>query len=256
MRITILASGSGGNATLIESGRTRILVDAGLRVRALRRRLEAVGVSPGSIDAILLTHEHSDHLLGAREFSEKYGTAIRATRGTAAAAGIEADLFHPFVPVDAGRDFRIGDLCVRTCAIPHDANEPVAYSLEDGGARCVLASDLGRVEPPFVEFLRYAAALLLEFNHDEEMLREGSYPWVLKRRIAGGFGHLGNSESARALEAAAGPQLVRVVAIHRSQQNNTEDLVRLAMARALGRAGCGALADVATQESGYPSFAL
>jgi phosphoribosyl 1,2-cyclic phosphodiesterase len=256
MRITVLASGSAGNATLVESGGTRILVDAGLRVRALRRRLEAAGASAESIDAIVLTHEHSDHVLGAREFCQKYGTEIRATRGTAEAVGIEADLFHPFAPIDPGRDVRIGDLCVRTCAIPHDANEPVAYSFEDGGARCVVASDLGRVEPAFVEFLRRAAAILLEFNHDEEMLREGSYPWVLKRRIAGGFGHLGNSESARALAEAADPQLLRVVAIHRSRQNNTEELVRIAMGRALERAGCGAVAGVATQESGYPSFVL
>ena len=209
MRVTVLASGSGGNACVVESGRTRVLVDAGLSAREIERRMRDRGIEPESIAALFVTHEHNDHSSGAR-LRRRLACAIVATDGTAAALGLEGDLFSPFVRVTGGREGRIGDVSYRAFATPHDAAESVAYAFEDGAARLVIASDLGRAEASFVDFLRDATTLLLEFNHDEDMLRDGPYTWPLKKRISGGYGHLSNRQSADALSRSAGSRLKAV----------------------------------------------
>ena len=254
MRVTVLASGSGGNAWVVESGRTRVLVDAGLSAREIERRMRAREIEPESIAAIFVTHEHNDHSSGALVFSSRFECPILATVGTAGALGLEGDLFSPFVPIRPGRDGRVGDVGYRSCATPHDAAESVAYAFEGDGARLVIASDIGRVEEAFTEFLREATTLLLEFNHDEDMLRDGPYTWPLKKRIAGGFGHLSNRQSAAALARSAGPRLKRVVATHLSRTNNTPEIVRAELARALERAGWAVPFDVADQVAGFEDF--
>ena len=165
MRVSILASGSGGNACVVESGRTRVLVDAGLSAREIERRMIGRGIEPESIRGIFITHEHGDHSSGALVFSARWQCPIFTTVGTADAIGLEGNLFSPFVRVEAGREARIGDLEFRAFATPHDANESVAYAFEEEGARTVIASDLGRADEAFVAFLREATTLLLEFNH-------------------------------------------------------------------------------------------
>jgi phosphoribosyl 1,2-cyclic phosphodiesterase len=254
VRVTVLASGSGGNACVVESGRTRVLVDAGLSGREIERRMIARGIPPETIRAIFVTHEHNDHSSGALTFSDRFECAIFATSGTAAALGLEGDLFTPFVRMNPQRDGRVGDLGFRALAIPHDANESVAYAFEGDGARLVIASDLGRVEPEFVGFLRGATTLLIEFNHDEDMLRDGPYTWFLKKRISGGWGHLSNRQSAEAVRMAAGPRLTRVVATHLSRTNNTAPLAIAALGEALSRADCAARMDVADQIAGFEAF--
>lgn len=254
VRVAILASGSGGNACLLEAGRTRVLVDAGLSARELERRLRARGVEPETIAAIFVTHEHADHACGALGFSERWGSSIFATDGTASALGLEGNLFSPFLRVLAEKEDRVGDFGFRAFATPHDANESVAYAFEADDARVVIASDLGRAEPDFVEFLRGATALLVEMNHDEDMLRDGPYVWSLKRRISGGWGHLSNRQSAEAIRLAAGGRLRRVVATHLSRTNNTPSLVLAALAEAMDRAGCAASMDVADQVRGCETF--
>ena len=254
MLVTVLASGSGGNACVVESGRTRVLVDAGLSAREIERRMAARGIAPESIVGLLLTHEHNDHSSGALVFAARWDCPVYTTVGTASAIGLEGDLFTPFVRVLPGRDERIGDLGVRAFATPHDALESVAYSFEDGGARMVIASDLGRAEESFVDFLRQATTVLLEFNHDEDMLRDGPYTWPLKRRISGGLGHLSNSQSAEAIRRSAGARLRRVVATHLSLTNNVPPLALAALAEALARAGSPALAGVADQILGFEPF--
>lgn len=254
MRVTVLASGSGGNACVVESGRTRVLVDAGLSAKEIERRMRARAIEPETIGALFVTHEHNDHGSGALVFSARWGCPIVATTGTAAALGLDGDLFSPFVPVTGGREGRVGDVGYRAYATPHDAVESVAYAFEDVEARLVIASDLGRVEPAFVDFLREATTLLLEFNHDEDMLRDGPYTWPLKQRIAGGFGHLSNRQSAEALVRAAGPKLKHVVATHLSRTNNTPEIVRAELARALERAGWAVPFDVADQVAGLPAL--
>ncbi len=254
MRVTILASGSGGNSCLVESGATRVLVDAGLSARELERRLVARQVDPETIQALFLTHEHGDHASGALTFGARWSCPIFATAGTADAIGLDGTLFSPFVRVDSGREGRVGSIGFRALAIPHDANESVAYSFEADDARMVIASDLGRAEDAFVDFLREATTLLLEMNHDEDMLRDGPYTWPLKKRISGGWGHLSNAQSAEAIRRAAGPRLKRVVATHLSRTNNTAELVRAVLARAIERSGWPVPFDIAEQIQGLEAF--
>jgi glyoxylase-like metal-dependent hydrolase (beta-lactamase superfamily II) len=151
VRVSVLASGSGGNACVVESGATRVLVDAGLSGREIERRMRDRGMEPESIAAVFVTHEHTDHSSGALAFSGRWGCPIYATDGTAHALGLEGDLFSPFVPVEAARDRRIGSIGYRAYATPHDANASVAYAFEADDARIVIASDIGRVEPAFVD---------------------------------------------------------------------------------------------------------
>jgi phosphoribosyl 1,2-cyclic phosphodiesterase len=254
VRVSVLASGSGGNACVVECGATRVLVDAGLSGREIERRLRARGMDPESIAGVFVTHEHSDHSSGALAFSSRWGCPVFTTPGTADAIGLYGDLFSPFVVIDPTRDGRVGAIGFRALATPHDANQSVAYAFEADDARLVIASDLGRVEPQFVAFLRGATTLLLEFNHDEDMLRDGPYTWFLKRRISGGWGHLSNRQSADAVRQAAGPRLRRVVATHLSRTNNVPALALAALGRALDLAECGAAFDVADQIQGYDPF--
>ena len=254
MRVCVLASGSGGNSCVVESAGTRVLVDAGLSGREIERRLRARGIEPDSIAGIFVTHEHNDHSSGALAFSTRWGCPVFATPGTADALGLEGDLFSPFVAIEPMGEGRVGALGFRAFATPHDANESVAYAFEADEARLVVASDLGRAEPEFVAFLRGSTTLLLEFNHDEDMLRDGPYTWFLKKRISGGWGHLSNRQSADAVRAAAGPRLRRVLATHLSRTNNAPALVLAALGEALERAECAAVADVADQILGYDPF--
>jgi phosphoribosyl 1,2-cyclic phosphodiesterase len=254
VRVSVLASGSGGNACVVECGTTRILVDAGLSGREIERRLRARGMEPESIAGVFVTHEHSDHSSGALSFSSRWGCPVFTTPGTADALGLEGDLFSPYVRVDPAREGRVGAIGFRALATPHDANESVAYAFEAGDARLVIASDLGRVQPEFTAFLRSATTLLIEFNHDEDMLRDGPYTWFLKRRISGGWGHLSNRQSAAAVRDSAGPRLRRVVATHLSRTNNVPSLALAALGEALARAECSAAFDVADQIRGYDPF--
>ena len=254
MRVSVLASGSGGNACVVESATTRVLVDAGLSGREIERRLRARGMEPESIAAIFVTHEHNDHSSGALAFSTRWGCPVFTTPGTASAMGLEGDLFSPFVPVESGRDRRIGALGFRALATPHDANQSVAYAFEADDGRLVIASDLGRVQPDFVDFLRGATTILLEFNHDEDMLRDGPYTWFLKKRISGGWGHLSNRQSGDAIRASAGPRLRRVIATHLSRANNAPGLALAALGQALDRAECAAAFAAADQILGYDPF--
>ena len=254
MKISVLGSGSGGNATVVSSGRTAVLVDAGFGPRTLAARCERVGVAPASISAIFVTHEHGDHRLGALEFAETWGIPIHCSRGTAEALGLDGSLFAPFVPISAGGEGRVGDLGFRAHATPHDANESLAFRFEDGGAACAIATDLGRCEPDLVEFFRGVRAILFEFNHDDDLLRDGPYHWMLKRRITGGWGHLSNRQSAQALARAAGPELREVVALHLSRQNNDPGIVRAVLAETLERAGSAARFGCADQLRGYDTI--
>ncbi len=254
MRVTILASGSGGNACVVESGATRVLVDAGLSSREIERRMTRRGIAPDTIAAVFLTHEHNDHSSGAAVFTARWDCPLYTTSGTAEAIGLAGDLFTPFVRIQPGREGRIGELGFRAFGTPHDAAESVAYAFESEDARLVIASDLGRAEEGFVDFLREATTLMLEMNHDEDMLRDGPYTWPLKRRISGGLGHLSNAQSAEAIRRSSGPKRRRVVATHLSRTNNTPELVRAMLARAIERSGWDVPFEIAEQIQGLEAF--
>lgn len=231
----MLGSGSSGNATLIEAGATRLLIDAGLGPRDLAERLTAAGVDPASLDAILISHEHGDHARGAASFSRRWGVPLATTAGTDAALGLDPDKIPAIRRLLPGSPERFGAVQVRPVPVPHDAGEPVAFVVEVGGRRLGHATDLGHMTRGLVSAFRHCDALLIESNHDPALLRQGPYPWSLKERILSPLGHLSNRDVARYLQTGLGHECRTVVLAHLSEKNNHPELVRAEAERALGR---------------------
>jgi phosphoribosyl 1,2-cyclic phosphodiesterase len=246
MRFASLGSGSKGNALLVESDGTRVLVDCGFGPSELLRRLARLDVEPESITAVLITHEHADHVGGAARCAARFGWRVHASHGTAAAGGLDRIGVRRF---DSHACFAIDALEIHPFPVPHDAREPTQFVFADGAQRLGVLTDAGALTPHILAMLADCAALVLECNHDAEMLARGRYPPALKRRIAGGFGHLDNSAAAELLRRIAGPGLKHVVAAHLSEENNTPALVCAALAEALG---CSAeWIGVASQTEGF-----
>lgn len=243
MRITPLASGSRGNATLVEFNRAdlfgpfRILVDAGLSARELERRLREVDVAPESIDAIVLTHEHDDHARGAERFSQRHGAELCCTRATLEALDRSPQDFAAWKPLLAGQQARIGEVSCLPFPVPHDAVEPLGFVFECRGKRFGVVTDLGHATAEVVRRLRGCDVLMVEANHDDRMLQQGPYPWALKQRVSGALGHLSNREAASLVEQTADDGSRWVVLAHLSQQNNTESLASTQVMRTLERIG-------------------
>lgn len=232
IRFASLGSGSKGNALLVESGRTRVLVDCGFGPREMVTRLARLGIAPESVDAVLVTHEHADHVGGVARCVARFGWTAHASHGTAAAAGQLVDCgVRRF---DSHATFAVGDLEIHPYPVPHDAREPTQFVFSDGAARLGVLTDAGTITPHIVAMLRECTALVLECNHDLEMLQNGRYPPPLKRRIAGEFGHLDNAAAASLLGEIGAGKLGHVIAAHLSEENNTPELARSALAVALG----------------------
>ncbi len=229
MKVTVLASGSAGNATLFEAAGTRVLVDAGIGPRALAERLHEAGAG-GLPDALVLTHEHQDHLGQCLGLSRKLKIPIHASEATARVALLHG---RESVKVFGMREpFSIGALTISPLPLPHDAAQ-VALVVEGGGRRAAIVTDLGEVPPGLVDHLRGCQVVLLESNHDPEMLRLGPYPGFLKRRIGSARGHLSNAQT-HALLRALPVETHTVVLMHLSQTNNRPELAREAASDALG----------------------
>lgn len=242
MRITVLGSGSRGNATLVETATTRVLVDAGLSVRQVRLRAAAAGCAPlDEVHAVVLTHGHGDHVSQARSYAKEWDAPVFLTEATRRNPHLKA-LQGPRV-FGASAPFAIGDLSLSPHPIPHDAPQ-VALIFEAAGRRAALVTDLGEVPPSLLAHLRGVPTLLLEANYDPTMLAAGPYPPALQDRIASGVGHLSNGQCAEALRVLA-PSLREVVLMHVSQKNNDDASARGAAAEAL--AGTGAVLRVARQ---------
>jgi phosphoribosyl 1,2-cyclic phosphodiesterase len=297
VRFTVLASGSKGNSTVVTGGRTRILVDAGLSCRELFRRMRLAGEEPETLDAIVITHEHSDHVNGLCVTARKLGIPVYFTEGThrawmrwltprkqmtraqwlercrkpaderqAEAGGQmasnarEPDLTELVEEIDAprpaaesvvpakakdptwlpaleffaaGRPFEIGDISVSPFTIPHDAADPVGFVFRAEGVRMACATDLGYIPPNVKAQLTGVDLLLLESNHDLEMLRDGPYPWSVKQRVLSRVGHLSNAAAAEFLENEYDGQAAYVILAHLSENNNLPELARVAAERAL-----------------------
>ncbi len=249
LSIAFLGSGSSGNCAVVRCGTTAVLVDAGLSLRETKRRLAVRGVSLGDVSAVFLTHEHSDHVYGALALSRRAGLPVYATAGTADAAGFPGPLFADVRTVRGGRDLVIGDLHVRVTSTPHDGVESVCYVFADAaGRRIGMATDLGHLSRPVLDALKDCDALGLEANHDEDLLREGPYPAVLKRRILSDVGHLSNEAAADALKALVGPRTRAVTALHVSRHNNTYPLAERVFREALGEIGAAAALAVARHD--------
>ena len=295
VRFTVLASGSKGNSTLVTGGQTRILVDAGLSCRELFRRMKLADEDPATLDAILITHEHQDHVNGLAVTARKLGIPVYFTEGThrawmrwltprrqmtyaqwleqcrkqaetrqaeadanegdpddeetvtiAAQEAAEPEAAEPekdptWLPAVeyflAGQKFQVGDITVSPFTIPHDAMDPVGFVFEAEGVRMAVATDLGYMPPNVKAQLKKLDLLLLESNHDLEMLKDGPYPWSVKQRVLSRVGHLSNEAAATFLEEDYDGQATYVILGHLSESNNLPELARVTAERALsGRA--------------------
>ncbi len=234
MRFACLGSGSQGNAWLVESGQTRVLIDCGFAARETEARLARLGVEADSLAAILLTHEHSDHGRGAKAFSRRHGCPVWLTHGCRAMLEAVDALPGAVRMIDSHAAFAIGELEFQPFPVPHDAREPVQFRVSDGARHWGLLTDAGHVTAHMAEMLGGCHALALECNHDVDQLRQGRYPATLKARILGRYGHLDNQAAAGLLGRVAHAGLQHVVAAHLSEENNDPALARAALAGALG----------------------
>ena len=234
----VLGSGSGGNAVVVESGGERILLDAGFSCRELERRMKVVGIEPSSIRALVLTHEHEDHIRGAGRFALRHRIPVWATAGTLNGFEIPPDVMGRVERLESGRCVEVAGFSVEPFAIPHDAREPVGLVVEDSaGRRMGLVADLGCRSRLAWGRLRELDLLLLETNHDLEMLRSGPYPWHLKQRVAGRHGHLSNEDAGEGLLELLEERLRWVVLYHLSRTNNTPAIAAATVGDVLDRAG-------------------
>ena len=237
MLVAPLSSGSAGNAYWFESDGTAILVDAGIGPRTTKERLAAVGRDIEMLSAIVLTHEHSDHIHGAEKIARKYGIPIYLTKGTLDGSRIDPNETSVVV-FENDTAFTIGELQVHARRTIHDAADPACFVVEArDGTRVGLASDLGHADEPVIRHLSACDGLFFEANHDLDMLRAGSYPWSLKRRIMSRVGHLSNDDSVSAVQRLLGAELKTLCMIHLSQKNNHESIVRDMCSRLLRRTG-------------------
>ncbi|HEY6086469.1 MAG TPA: MBL fold metallo-hydrolase [Burkholderiaceae bacterium] len=253
LRFTSLGSGSSGNATLVESlssdeGRcpTRVLIDCGLAPRQLAARLALRGLLVADIDAVFVTHEHSDHVGGVIALERRHGMPVWASAGTWQRATARLPRAPAHCVARDGEPIAVGAITLWPFAVPHDAAEPLQLTCSDSAHRIGILTDLGEPTDAIARALQGCDALLLEANHDRSLLTSGAYPAWLKRRIGGDRGHLANSQSASLLDACRHAALQHVVAAHLSQQNNRPELALAALRGALGSATtCLSVADAA-----------
>lgn len=232
MKFFSLQSGSSGNAIYLGTQSCNLLVDAGISAKRICESLQKEWIQPESLDAILITHEHSDHTCGLAVFVKKYRIPVYASAGTIRAIrntvlkDLPEELFHTVRP---GQELRFGDVAVNCCCIMHDAAEPVAYSFTDGTHKIGMATDLGCITPDVVRHLSDSEILYLESNYDRYMLLAGSYPYSLKQRIMSDSGHLSNEDSARLVSHVLHEGMKAIVLAHLSKENNMPDLALITM---------------------------
>lgn len=223
---------------MVEFGRTRLLIDAGLPVKELVARLAASEIEPGSIAAVLLSHEHQDHARGAQQFSKRFAVPVAASWATLEGMDRSPQSFAAWIDLPVGRAVAIGEATVVSFLVPHDAAAPVGFVLEAAGVRVGIATDLGHATPEIAERLAGCDLLMIESNHDPLLLRDGPYPWRLKDRVSGKLGHLSNSEAAALIKHTVDERCRCIVLAHLSEKNNTPELARASARRALHARGC------------------
>jgi len=231
MRFALLGSGSRGNATLVEHGGTLVMLDCGFSCRETGRRMAQLGCSPADLDAVVVTHEHGDHVRGVPALARKYALPVWMTRGTR--RKLRDDDIPDLRYFDGQAVLEIGALQLRPFTVPHDAGEPCQVTFDSGQHRLGVLTDTGRITPHIRACLDAADALLLECNHDTAMLADGPYSPALKRRVGGPLGHLSNDQAVGLLQQLDTSRLQHMVAAHLSDKNNDPGLVRSALAGAL-----------------------
>ena len=248
LRFKSLGSGSTGNATLVEATGLRpkrLLVDCGLGIRQLSVRLAQAGLADGDIDAIFITHEHSDHIGCARQFARRHRIPVWMSRGTQEGIGLP-DFDGLLHTASDGKAIDLGELQLMPFTVPHDAREPLQLTCTDGASKLGLLTDLGHATAHLLAHLAHCDALLLECNHDSDLLAQSAYPPFLKRRVGGMYGHLSNAAAGEIARSVAHGGLKQLVAAHLSQQNNRPELAHQAMSEALGSSAELVIADANT----------
>lgn len=252
--VCILASGSKGNAIFISSGDTSLLIDAGLSGIEIERRLKSRRLDPKDLDAILVSHEHSDHIQGVGVLSRRYKLPVYINSKTRNAASSQLGSLYDLKNFECGSTFAINDLSIHPFSISHDATDPSGFTVHQNGTKIGIATDLGVATSMVKEHLRDCTLLVLEANHDEDMLIDGPYPWPVKQRIKGRTGHLSNAASKTLLNELQHDGLKHVVLAHLSETNNTAQKAVDEVRRALTR--CTPRLDVASQDKCSAIFLL
>lgn len=233
MRFACLGSGSEGNAVVVEAGRSLVLLDCGFSIKETVFRLARLGLTPADLSGIVITHEHSDHIGGVFRFANKFNLPVWLTHGSLAyLSNLDQSLVDARV-IDSHAAFAVGDLYIEPFPVPHDAREPIQFVFSDGQHRLGVLTDTGMITPHIEQMLSGCNALVLECNHDADMLANGPYPTSLKQRVGGRFGHLDNTAAADLLRNIDTQQLTHLIAAHLSHKNNLPELARAALAKAL-----------------------
>ncbi|MDE6182158.1 MAG: MBL fold metallo-hydrolase [Eubacteriales bacterium] len=246
IEFTTLASGSSGNCVYIGTENTKILIDAGLSGSKIENVLKDINIEPDTLDAIFVTHEHSDHIDGIGVLSRRYNLPVYATEGTWSnmpqKVGEISTRNKKIVYAD--ENIILNDLYLTPFSMPHDAKEPVSYSVHWNNIKISVATDMGHVTKNVIENIRHSDALILESNHDVTMLKNGAYPYYLKERVLGKYGHISNETSAKLLACVMNNKLKNVFLAHISKENNTPDLAYLTFKNTLEEFGIKAEKDV------------
>ena len=235
LKFSVLSSGSGGNSVYIEADGKRILIDAGLSEKKLSQRMAHIDRSLNGLDAVFATHEHSDHIRGMGPLLRRHQLPLYTTEGTYNRARHSLGTLPSFNRIRAGQPVEFGELVVEPYATPHDAEESVAFAIHFRGLRLGLATDFGKVTAEAKSKLQKLDALLIESNHDVEMLDAGPYPWVTKKRIKSDVGHLSNEACGEMLSSIKHSGLRLIVLMHMSETNNHPELARITAHQALGQ---------------------
>jgi phosphoribosyl 1,2-cyclic phosphodiesterase len=252
LKFASLGSGSEGNSLLISSSsgstRTTVMLDCGFAIRETERRLQRLGMTPADVNGIVVTHEHQDHVGGVFKFARKHDIPVWLSFGTYQAVQKHCDGVR-FAFCRDGEPVQIQDIQLTPYTVPHDAREPVQYVADDGRCRLGVLTDAGQSTPHLIKALGGCDALMLECNHDREMLANSNYPPSLRQRIGGAFGHLSNDTSSAILAALDKSRLTIVVGAHLSQQNNTPELARAALCSVVSEEQVRVM--IACQEEGF-----
>lgn len=239
MKVCLLASGSGGNSIYVQNGSTRILVDAGLTGKQIENRLHSIGVDPTTLQGIVVSHEHSDHIKGVGVMARRYGFPVWMTQGTLDGSKKTFRGTERVRVIDNDENFSIGDLEFQPFPLPHDAADPINYVITDGSAKVAIATDMGVMTQLVYQRLRDVDFVAIESNYDRKMLMDGPYPWDLKKRISGRHGHLPNDGAAETLCDLALDGVKHAVLAHLSEKNNDPDLARATCQGLLAQRGIG-----------------
>ena len=246
LEICILASGSKGNAVYVSGGSTSILIDAGLSGIEIERRLNSKGLYPKDLDAILVSHEHTDHIQGVGVLSRRFNLPVYMNSKTEKASLSQLGNVRVIKNFECGSPFKINDLYIHPFSISHDAEDPSGFTVNQNGTKIGIATDLGIATSMVKEHLKGCSLLILEANHDEDMLINGPYPWPIKQRIKSRTGHLSNEASKNLLKEVQHDRLKYVILAHLSETNNTPQKALSEVGRAMNY--CHAQIDVANQD--------